>query len=221
MIKINLRFGGIAVFAWISINAWAVILPFNGDAFETASRGRLPSQYQDEGGNVLVFDNDLLARLFGKDRALERSRDNTEPPSRDVFPQKVFTDTHLPPVLPNRSLLAAISPNTNSRRAAALRLAERGRTLMKDREFQKAISFLEKALSLDGSPFIYYYLASAHYHLGNGQGSLNFLEVAESRLFGQPEWMGEIAALRLAASRSQAVQQPVPTQNVGWFVADY
>jgi tetratricopeptide (TPR) repeat protein len=219
--RINFPFGGIMVIAWFAINAWAVMLPFNGDAFETANRGRLPSQYKNEDGNVRVFDNDLLDRLFGKDRAVERNSNNTEQPSRDVLPPKVFNGTNLPSVLPNRSLLAGISPNTTSRNAAALRLAERGRTLMQNREYQKAISVLEKALSLDASPFIYYYLASAHYHLGNGQGSLNFLEVAESRLSGQPEWMGEVAALRSAVSAPQATQVAISKQNVGWTYKEY
>ncbi|HEY2922150.1 MAG TPA: hypothetical protein VGK77_24480 [Candidatus Binatia bacterium] len=219
--RINFPFGGIMVIAWFAINAWAVMLPFNGDAFETASRGRQsPSQYRNEDGNVLVFDNDLLDRLFGKDR-VERGSNNIERPSRDVPIPKVFNETNFPMVLPNRSLLAGISPNTTSRSAAALRLAERGRTLMQNREYQKAISFLEKALSLDASPFIYYYLASAHYHLGNGQGSLNFLEVAESRLSGQPEWMGEIAALRSAVSAPQATQVAISKQNVGWTYKEY
>jgi tetratricopeptide (TPR) repeat protein len=221
MKKINLRFGGIVVFAWFSINAWAVMLPFNGDAFETASRGRLPSQYKNEDGNVLVFNNDLLDRLFGKDRALERSSNNTEQPSRDVLPPKVFNATNLPSVLPNRSLLAGISSNMTSRRAAALRFAERGRTLIQTKEYQKAISFLEKGLNLDASPFIYYYLARAHYHLGNNQGSLNFLEVAESRLSAQPEWVEELAALRSAVSAPQASQYAMSKQKVGWTYTEY
>lgn len=221
MEKINLRFGGIAVFAWFSINAWAVMLPFNGDAFETASRGRLTSQYKNEDGSVLVFNNDLLDRLFGKDRALERSSNNTEQPSSDVLPPKVFNGTNLPSVMPNRSLLAGISSNTTSRLAAALRFAERGRTLIQTKEYQKAISFLEKALNLDASPFIYYYLARAHYHLGNHQGSLNFLEVAESRLSAQPEWVEELAALRSAVSAPQATQYAMSKKNVGWTYTEY
>jgi tetratricopeptide (TPR) repeat protein len=222
MTKINLPFR-IGVIAWFATNAWAVVLPFHSDAFEIVNRGRHPpSQQRNEDGNVLVFDNDLLDRLFGKDRATERGNTSTDRPSRDALqPPKAFNGTNFPTVLPNRSLLAGISPNTNSRRAAALRLAERGRTLIQNKEYQKAISSLEKALNLDASPFIYYYLAWAHYHLGNSQGSLNFLEVAESRLSGQPEWVDELAALRSAVSGPQATQYAMSKQNVGWAFKEY
>jgi tetratricopeptide (TPR) repeat protein len=220
--KINLPFGGIAMFAWVSINAWAVTLPFpfNGDAFETANRGQLPSRYRNEDRNVLVFDNDLLDRLFGKDRA-PRGSDNIERPAGDVSVPRVFNELHLPSVLPNRSLLAGISSNTTSRRAAALRIAEKGRSLIQRKDYEKAIALLEKALNLDASPFIYYYLARAHYHLGNHRGSLNFLEVAESRLFAQPEWVEELAALRSAVSAPQPTQYAMARKNVEVTYTEY
>jgi tetratricopeptide (TPR) repeat protein len=222
MTRFNFPFGGSTVIAWFAINAWAVMLPLNGDAFETRNRGRLsPLQYSNEDGNVLVFDNDLLDRLFGKDRAAEKRSNNGEPHSGDTTLPKVFSGTNSSTVLPNRSLLAGISTNTNSRRAAALRLAEKGRRLIQDREYQKAISYLEKALSLDASPFIHFYLAWAHYHLGDNRGSLNFLEVAESRLYHQPEWMGELTVLRSAVSAPPAPQQIASRQNAGWTYADY
>jgi tetratricopeptide (TPR) repeat protein len=219
--RIDLRFR-VGVIAWFAISAWAVMLPCRGDAFETVNRGRHPpSQQRNEDGNVLVFDNDLLDKLFGKDR-VERRSNNTDRPSVDAIqPPKVFNGTNFPTVLPNRSLLAGISPNVTSRRAAALRLAERGRTLIQNKEYQKAISFLEKGLSLDASPFIHYYLAWAHYYLGNNQGSLNFLEVAESRLSAQPEWVEELAALRSAVSVPQATQYAMSKTNVGWTYTEY
>jgi tetratricopeptide (TPR) repeat protein len=217
---------GIALIVWFAVNAWTVMLPLKGLAFETASRGRYAlSQSRNEDGNVLVFDNDLLDRLFGKDRA-GRGSNNIERPAGDVSVARVFNGANFTTVLPNRSLLAGISSNTTSRRAAALRFAERGRTLIQTKEYQKAISFLEKALNLDASPFIYYYLARAHYHLGNNQGSLNFLEVAESRLSAQPEWVEELASLRSAVSAPQAPQyalskQTVGKQTVGWTYTEY
>jgi tetratricopeptide (TPR) repeat protein len=212
---------GIALIVWFAANAWTVMFPLQGLAFETASRGRYPlSQSRNEDGNVLVFDNDLLDRLFGKDRA-GRGSNNIERPAGDVSVPTVFNGANFPTVLPNRSLLAGISSNTTSRRAAALRFAERGRTLIQTKEYQKAISFLEKALNLDASPFIYYYLARAHYHLGNNQGSLNFLEVAESRLSAQPEWVEELAVLRSAVSTPQATQYAMSKQKVGWAYSEY
>ena len=220
VIKLNLPFG-IALIMWFVISAWALMIPFDGLTFETASRGRYPlSQHRNEDGNVLVFDNDLLDRLFGKDR-VERGSNNIERSSGDVPPPKVFNGANFPTVLPNRSLLAGISSITTSRRAAALRFAEKGRTLIQTKEYQKAITFLEKALNLDASPFIYYYLARAHYHLGNNQGSLSFLEVAESRLAAQPEWVEELAALRSAVSAPQVTQVAISKQNVGWTQTEY
>jgi tetratricopeptide (TPR) repeat protein len=220
MTKVNLLLGS-ALTVWLAINISAVVIPSNALGFETASRGRYPSHpHRNEDGNVLVFDNDLLDRLFGKDRAA-RSSNNIERPAGDVSVPRVFNEANFSTVLPNRSLLAGISSTTTSRRAAALRFAERGRKLIQTKEYQKAISFLEKALNLDASPFIYYYLARAHYHLGNNQGSLNFLEVAESRLSAQPEWAEELAALRLAVSAPQATQYAMSKKNVGLTYTEY
>jgi tetratricopeptide (TPR) repeat protein len=220
MTKVNLLLGS-ALTAWLAINTWAVVIPSNALGFETASRGRYPSHsHRNEDGNVLVFGNDLLDRLFGKDRAA-RNSNNIERPTGDVSVPRVFNEANFSTVLPNRSLLAGISSNTTSRRAAALRFAERGRNLIQTKEYQKAISFLEKALNLDASPFIYYYLARAHYHLGNNQGSLNFLEVAESRLSAQPEWAEELAALRSTVSAPQVTQYAMSKKSVGLTYTEY
>src|SRR5918996_1418233 len=96
MTRFNFPFGGSTVIARFAINAWAVMLPLNGD----------------------VFENDLLDRLFGKDRAAEKRSNNGEPHSGDTTLPRVFSGTNSSTVLPNRSLLAGISTNTNSRRAA-------------------------------------------------------------------------------------------------------
>jgi tetratricopeptide (TPR) repeat protein len=220
MTKVNLLLCN-ALVAWLAINIWAVVIPSTALGFETASRGRYPSPpHRNEDGKVVVFDNDLLDRLFGKDRA-GRGSNNTERPAGDVSLPRVFNETYLPTVLPNRSLLAGISSNTTSRRAAALRIAEKGRTLIQTKDYEKAISVLEKALNLDAIPFIYYYLSRAHYYLGNHQGSLNFLEVAESRLAGQPEWVEELAALRSAVSAPQATQYAMTRKNVELTYTEY
>jgi tetratricopeptide (TPR) repeat protein len=205
--------------AWLAINT--LVIPSDAIGFETVSRGRYPSpSHRNEDGKVVVFDNDLLDRLFGKDRAA-RGSNNTERSAGDISVPRFFNEANLPSVLPNRSLLAGISSNTTSRRAAALRFAEKGRTLIQTKEYQKAISFLEKALNLDASPFIYYYLARAHYHLGNQQGSLNFLEVAESRLSAQSEWVEELAALRSAVSAPQPTQYAMAKKNVELTYTEY
>lgn len=220
MTKLNLPFGN-ALIAWFAINIWVIVIPSNALGFETASRGRYPAPpYRNEDGKVIVFDNDLLDRLFGKDR-VGRGSNNIERPAGDVSVPRVFNGANFPSILPNRSLLAGISSSTTSQRAAALRFAERGRTLIQTKEYQKAISFLEKALDLDASPFIYYYLARAHYLLGNNQGSLSFLEVAESRLSAQPEWMEELAALRSAVSAPQTTQYAMSKENVALTYTEY
>ena len=199
MREVHFPFGPIVIIAWITSGACAVTLSSTVYAFETGkiySARYSAHQYKNEDGNVLVFNNELLDRLFAKDRAAESN--NVDRPSRDATPPKVPIWTDSPRVLPNRSLLAAISPNTNSRRRAALRFAEIGRTLIQQRDYLKALSYLEKALDLDGSPFVYFYLARVHYYLGDYPRALGFVEVAESRLYQQPEWTEELVALRSA-----------------------
>jgi uncharacterized protein HemY len=90
-------------------------------------------------------------------------------------------------VAPNQSLLSAIDRRTSSKRAAALRLAESGRSLIQAGESGKAVSVLEKALSLEANPFIYFYLARAHYHLADHQRAAQFVEIAEALFYEQPD----------------------------------
>jgi len=48
-------------------------------------------------------------------------------------------------------------------------------------EYRRAISDLEKTLTLDATnPLVYFYLARAHYELSHFRESLDFLEVTES-----------------------------------------
>lgn len=56
---------------------------------------------------------------------------------------------------------------------------------------------LEKTLAIDSTnPYVYYYLAKAHYHVAHHRESLNFLDVAESVLSGQPYWLAKVYSLR-------------------------
>jgi tetratricopeptide (TPR) repeat protein len=223
MREVHFPSGWIVIIAWITFGACAVTLSSTGYAFETGkiySARYSTHQYKNEDGNVLVFNNELLDRLFGKDRAAEKESNNVDRPSRDATPTKVPTWSDSPRVLPNRSLLAAISPNTNSRRRAALRFAEIGRTLIQQRDYLKALSYLEKALDLDGSPFVYFYLARVHYYLGDYPRALGFVEVAESRLYQQPEWTEELAALRSAVS-APPMKQTITKQNIAWNYTEY
>lgn len=102
-----------------------------------------------------------------------------------------------PPLPDDSSLIAKITPGTTPRRAASLRLTDEGRQLIEAGDYAKAINRLEKTIAIDSTNgYGYYYLAKAHYRLRRHQESLNFLDVAESRLSGDPYWLAEVYALR-------------------------
>lgn len=119
---------------------------------------------------------------------------------------------------PNRPLVLAIAAGGSPRRAAALRFAEKGRQLLTAGAYQRALMYFEKALGLDANPYFYYYLARAHYHLAHAQDSLRFLDVAQSFLSDQSDWIAEVEMLRVkfgAAARTsrrsvQPIALPVP-----------
>lgn len=152
---------------------------------------------------VVVFDNDLLDRLFGNSRAAEKARSEAASAADGRVPN-LFEEAAPSSISPKRSLLAGITRKMSARRAAALRLAEKGRVLVQNRDYQKALYPLEQALGLDANPVIYFYLARTHYHLGNYDRASGFLQVAESLLAPQSEWLSEIITLRTAVSAAVA-----------------
>jgi tetratricopeptide (TPR) repeat protein len=99
-------------------------------------------------------------------------------------------------IRPNRPLILGITPAGSPKRAAALRVAEKGRTLLLAGAYQQALIYFEKALGLDANPYFYYYLARTHYHLAHTEQSLRFLDVAESLLSNQSDWIAEVQILR-------------------------
>lgn len=103
-----------------------------------------------------------------------------------------------PPLADDSSLIAKITPGTEPRRAASLRLTEEGRKLIDSGEPAKALNRLERTIAIDSTnPYGYFYLAKAQHRLGRYQQSLNFLDVAESRLGGSDRfWLAEVHALR-------------------------
>jgi hypothetical protein len=111
----------------------------------------------------------------------------------------------LPPPLPDdSSLLAKITPGVPPQRAASLRLTEEGRKLLDAGEPARALTPLERGMAIDSSnPYGYFYLAKAQNRLGRYKESMNFLDVAESRLGGEPFWLAEIHALRGDNFRAQ------------------
>ena len=210
--------------SWICLTASLTVSPVHGNAFNERLEARsAPLLRPEKNRQVTIFDNDLLDRRFGKSRGRETSAtDNISPVpvERGVFPFSGPQIIDVPPsrstdVLPNNSLLKGINRSTPARRAAALRLAENGRTLLQQGQTRKAIYYLEKALGMDNSPSFHFYLARAHFKLADYQNSLRFLQVAESGFYGHPEWLPEVAALREALSGS-ASQQALPKRNVAW-----
>ncbi len=105
--------------------------------------------------------------------------------------------TRAPAVPDDSSLLAKITPSTPPQRAVSLRLAEEGKGLLETRDFPRALNRLERSIAIDsGNAYGYFYIAKAHYLMGRHKESLNFLDVAESRLSGEPFWLAEVHALR-------------------------
>jgi tetratricopeptide (TPR) repeat protein len=137
---------------------------------------------------VVNFDNWAVELLYGRAK-------NT--PVDEQRQQKEAASSTTPWLIkPNLTLHSEITPRTSARRAAALRLAERGRKLLQAGAYETALLILEKSLALDSTPYTYYYLARAHHHLNNYQDSATFLDVAESRLSVSREWMAEVTALK-------------------------
>lgn len=115
------------------------------------------------------------------------------PPS--VAPPEIFAPAK-PPVADDSSLLAKIIPGTPPQRAASLRLSEEARKLIDSGEYAKALSRLERAIALDSTnAYGHFLLAKTQFGLRRYKDSLNFLEVAESRLGGEPFWLSEVYAL--------------------------
>jgi hypothetical protein len=113
-----------------------------------------------------------------------------------------------PPLVDDSSLLAKITPGTSPQRAASLRLTEEGRKILDAGEPAKALSRLEKTIVIDSTnPYGYFYLAKAQFRLGHYQESLNFLNVAESRVGSETFWLAEIYALRGENFRAQGQLQ--------------
>jgi hypothetical protein len=128
-----------------------------------------------------------------------RSKPLPPPQATKETPKEPHLSTEsVAPALPDdSSLLAKITQGTSPQRAASLRLTEEGRKLLDAGDAAKALTRLEKTIVIDSTnPYGYFYLAKAQYHLRQYKESLNFLDVAESRLTGEPFWLAEVQALR-------------------------
>ena len=117
-----------------------------------------------------------------------------------------------PPLADDSSLLAKITPATLPQRAASLRLTDEGRKILDAGDAAKALTRLEKTIVIDSTnPYGYFYLAMAQYRMGRYRESLNFLDIAESRLGPEPFWLAEIHALRGDNFRAQGQLQRAET----------
>jgi tetratricopeptide repeat protein len=139
------------------------------------------------------------------------------PPTKEPTRQASVTEPRIspestpalpPPLADDSSLLAKITPGTSPQRAASLRLTDEGRKILEAGDPSKALTRLEKAIVIDSTnPYGYFYLAKAQYRLGRFRESLNFLDIAESRLSGEPFWLSEVYALRGENLRAQGQSQ--------------
>ena len=101
------------------------------------------------------------------------------------------------PLPDDSSLLAKLTPTTPPQRAASLRLTEDGRKFLDGSDYSRALERFERAIAIDSSnAYAHYYLAKTQNRLKHYKESLNFLDVAESRLSGEPFWLAEVYALR-------------------------
>jgi hypothetical protein len=113
-----------------------------------------------------------------------------------IAPPETFTPAK-PPVVDDSSLIAKIIPGTPPQRAASLRLSEEARKLLENGEYAKALSRLERAIAIDSTnAYGHFLLARTQFGLKRYKDSLNFLDVAESRLGGEPFWLSEVYALK-------------------------
>jgi tetratricopeptide (TPR) repeat protein len=132
---------------------------------------------------------------------LEKEKKESRPPAQpQLAPEGRARPAPSDPALPlpdDSSLVAKISPQTPPRRAASLRLTEEGKKMLANEDYTRALGSLERSVAIDSTnPYNYYYLAKAHYHEARYRESLDFLDVAESRLSNEPYWLAETLALK-------------------------
>ena len=150
-----------------------------------------------------IREQDIKTRQPSSGRgAKEASRDGGAGEGRAA------SESLAPPLPDDSSLLAKITPATAPQRAASLRLTEEGRKLLDAGDPQKALTRLEKTIVIDSTnAYGYFYLAKAQHRLGRYKESLNFLDVAESRLNKEPFWLAEVQALRGENYRALGMMQ--------------
>jgi len=149
-----------------------------------------------------------------REQDLKTRRPSSGPGAKEVSREggagegRAASESLAPPLFDDSSLLAKITPATAPQRAASLRLTEEGRQFLDAGDPHKALTRLEKTIVIDSTnAYGYFYLAKAQYRLGRYKESLNFLDVAESRLNKEPFWLAEVHALRGENYRALGMMQ--------------
>lgn len=153
-----------------------------------------------------IREQDLKDKPQTERGAGKEKKESASLPSTGETP--AAPDAAPPPLPDDSSLLAKITPGVTPQRAASLRLTEEGKKLLDSGDPAKALARLEKTIVIDSTnAYGYFYLAKAQYRLGRYRESLNFLDIAESRLGNEPFWLAEIHALRGENYRALGVLQ--------------
>ncbi len=93
--------------------------------------------------------------------------------------------------------LAAVAGTGLPQREASMKLLQQGQALLRAEQHEAALARFEQAIRVDSTnPYSHYFVARAHYFLGNHRQSLNFIEVAESGLAVDDRWLAEVYVLR-------------------------
>jgi len=195
--KVSLNIGGRSIAIGTSLMIVLTSAPLiraNGDdALDSKQTASLSVLARSERGDVI--NNKTLDNLFAEDRGPKQENENTEGKQRTTGRSTESGNT-FHNSQPDQPAVVWTIRSTPARRAAAARLTDTGGRLLRGGEYAKAMSNFEKALNIEANPYIYFYLAQAHYRLGHYRDALNFLEVAASWLMQQPKWAPQLVALK-------------------------
>ncbi len=90
-----------------------------------------------------------------------------------------------------------IQRGSSPQRVASVRMTKQARRLLRSGQYTRALTELEKSLSIDGTnPYAHYYIALSHYRLRNFRASLDFLDAAEAVLGHDRPWLVQSLVLR-------------------------
>jgi len=172
----------------------ATLIRANGDdALDAKQTANLSVLARSERGDAI--NNKTLDNLFAEDRGPKQENENTQGSQRATG-LSTESGNNFHNSQPDKPAVVWTIRSTAARRAAAARLTDTGGRLLRGGEYAKAVSNFEKALNVEANPYIYFYLAQAHYRLGHYRDALNFLEVAASWLMPQPNWAPQLVALK-------------------------